>query len=148
QAENDLEIVPWRQERMAVAAAVNSPLAEKVWLRPSDLEGQEFVGFDEDLPIAGAVNAYLAGAGVKVNQVMHFDNMASVKEAVAAGSGISILPVRQLKAEVEAGRIAAVRLDNPPIYRPLAIIHLGQKRFTRSMQTFLDALRERELVGA
>ena len=129
---------------MAVAVSANSPLAHRVWLRPADLEGQEFVGFDDDLPIAGVVDAYLASAGVHVKKEMQFDNMASVKEAVAAGSGFSILPVRQLKAEVEAGRMAAIRLDNPPIYRPLAIIHLSQKRFNRATELFLEALREGE----
>ena len=140
----DLQIIPWRQERMAVAVAFGSPLATKVWLRPSDLQGHDFIGFDDDLPIAGAVDAYFAAAGVQVKKEMQFDNMASVKEAVAAGSGFSILPVRQLKAEVEAGRIAAIRLDNPPIYRPLGIVHMAQKRFNRATELFLDALREPE----
>jgi LysR family transcriptional regulator, transcriptional activator of the cysJI operon len=139
-----IEVIPWRQERMAVAAAVDSPLAARVWLRPTDLEGQEFVSFDEGLPIAKAVNDYLAAAGVHVEKQSYFDNIASLREAVAAGQGISILPFRQLRSEVEAGRIAAIRLDNPPIYRPLGIIHLTNKRFNRAMQVFLDALRERE----
>jgi DNA-binding transcriptional LysR family regulator len=146
QPSSDLTIIPWRQERMAVAVSANSPLATRVWMRPTDLEGQEFVGFDDDLPIAGAVDNYLVGAGVHVNKVMHFDNMASVKEAVAAGSGVSLLPVRQLKAEVDSGRIAAIRLDNPPLYRPLAIVHLSQKRFNRAIELFLEVLREREPV--
>ena len=140
----DLTVIPWRQERMAVAVSAKSPLATKVWMRPSDLEGQEFVGFDDDIPIAGAVTAYLAEAGVQVKKEMQFDNMASVKEAVAVGSGFSILPVRQLRAEVEAGRIAAIRLDNPPIYRPLGIIHLAQKRFNRTTDLFLEVLRDSE----
>jgi LysR family transcriptional regulator, transcriptional activator of the cysJI operon len=142
QASADLQIIPWRQERMAVAVAADSPLATRVWLRPGDLEGQEFIGFDDDLPIAGAVAKYLADAGVVVKKSMQFDNIASVREAVAVGSAFSILPVRQLKAEVEAGRIAAIRLDNPPIYRPLAIVHLAQKRFNRATELFLEALRE------
>jgi len=148
QAGPDLHVIPWRQERMAVAVSTSSPLASRVWLRPADLEGQEFVGFDDDLPIAGIVDAYLAAAGVQVKKEMQFDNMASVKEAVAAGSGFSILPVRQLKAEIEAGRIAAIRLDNPPIYRPLGIIHLAQKRFNRATELFIEALREGEPSGA
>jgi len=143
----DIRVIPWRDERMAVAVSVRHPLATRVWLRPQDLEGQEFVGFDEDLPIAGAVDSYFADGGVQVRKEMHFDNISSVKEAVALGSGFSILPFRQLRGEVEAGRIAAIRLDNPPIYRPLGIIHLAQKRFNRSTELFLEALRERDLVA-
>ena len=148
QAGPDLLVIPWRQERMAVAVAAESPVAKRVWLRPGDLEGQDFIGFDDDLPIAGAVDAYLAAAGVKVKKEMQFDNIASVREAVAVGSGLSILPVRQLKAEIEAGRIAAIRLDNPPSYRPLAIVHLSQKRFNRATELFLEALREGEPAHA
>jgi DNA-binding transcriptional LysR family regulator len=144
EGDSEIEVIPWRDERMAVAVARNSPLATKVWLRPNDLEGQDFIGFDDDLPIAGAVEQYLHSAGVIVNKVMQFDNLASVKEAVAGGAGISILPYRQLKAEVDSGRLAAIRLDNPPIYRPLGIIHQAQKRLSPSMEQFLEALKAGE----
>src|ERR1700730_4180304 len=42
---------PWRDEEMVLAASPYHPLANKSEVRPEDLEGVAFIGFDEDLPI-------------------------------------------------------------------------------------------------
>jgi DNA-binding transcriptional LysR family regulator len=144
----DIDVIPWRQERMVVVTAPDHPMAQRVWLQPSDLSGQEFVDFDEDLPISKAVAEYLHKAGATVETVMRFDNIQMMKEAVAIGSGIAILPVRILRAELEQERLAAIRLDNPPLYRPLGIIHLRKKRFNPAAESFLRLLREDEPASA
>ncbi|MCC7237778.1 MAG: LysR family transcriptional regulator [Bryobacterales bacterium] len=140
----EISATPWRQERMVVAVAPQHPLAQKVWLQPSDLAGADFVGFDEDLPIAAHVKQYLDDASVTVNVVMRFDNIQMMKEAVALNEGISILPVRILRQEVEQGRLVAIRLDKPALFRPLGIIHHSRKRFNRAAESFLVLLREEE----
>jgi LysR family transcriptional regulator, transcriptional activator of the cysJI operon len=140
----EISATPWRQERMVVAVAPSHPLAQKVWLQPSDLNGADFVGFDDDLPIAAHVKEYLEEGNARVNIVMHFDNIQMMKEAVALGEGISILPVRILRQEVELGRLVAIRLDKPALFRPLGIIHHSRKRFNRAAESFLALLREEE----
>jgi len=77
-----------------------------------------------------------------VRVVMHFDNIAAVKEAVAAGAGLSILPARIMQEEVRQGRLTAIPLEPAPV-RPLGIIHLRRKRFGRAAQQFLELLQER-----
>ena len=148
EATAEINVISWRQERMVVVTAPSHPMAQRVWLQPADLNGQEFVGFDEDLPISRAVAEYLQKAGASVETVMRFDNIQMMKEAVAIGSGIAILPVRILRAELEQGRLAAIRLDNPPLYRPLGIIHLRKKRFNPAAESFLALLREEEPAAA
>jgi len=140
----EMNAIPWRQERMVVVCAPSHPLASKLWLQPPDLESQDFVSFDEDLPIAKAINQYLKDAGVTVTTVMRFDNIQMMKEAVALGSGVSILPVRILKSDVEQGRLVSIRLDKPPLFRPLGIIHHRRKRFNRATENFLALLKEEE----
>ncbi|MBN8731889.1 MAG: LysR family transcriptional regulator [Acidobacteria bacterium] len=140
----EINVTAWRQERMVVVAAPAHPLAQKVWLQPADLQGVDFVGFDEDLPIAAHIKQYFEDASVKVNITMHFDNIQMMKEAVALGEGLSILPVRILKQEVEQGRLVAIRLDKPALFRPLGIIHHSRKRFNRAAESFLALLREEE----
>jgi DNA-binding transcriptional LysR family regulator len=133
---------PWRQERMQVAAAPGHVLAERPRLAPAELAGLEFIAFDEDLPIRRRIDRFLAEQGVEVRVVMHFDNIAAVKEAVAAGAGLSILPARIMQEEVRQGRLTAIPLEPAPV-RPLGIIHLRRKRFGRAAQQFLELLQER-----
>lgn len=134
-----LAAIPFREEEMAVAAAPSHPLGCRERLVPAEMEGQEFVAFDEDLPIRREIDRFLREHGVAVNIAMHFDNIQMVKEAVALGSGISILPVRSMQAEVEQGRLVTVPLSGA-LRRPVGIIHRRRKQFHRAAQCFLDLL--------
>jgi len=73
---------------------------------------------------------------------MHFDNLQTIKEAIALGSGVSIVPARILRNDLEQGRLAAVPIAAPGLVRPLGIIHRKKKRFHRAAQSFLDLLQE------
>ncbi len=136
-----LAVRPWRLERMVVAAAPHHPLAERTLLAPDDLNGLDFVAFDEDLPIRRRIDQFLAAHNVEVHVAMHFDNIPAVKEAVALGAGISILPARIMQEEIGQGRLVAVPLDPAPV-RPLGIIYLRRKKFSRAAQCFLELLAE------
>ncbi len=139
QASRQLAVIPFRTEEMAVAAAPSHPLAHRRTVKLSALEGCDFIAFDEDLPIRQGIDRFLRDHGVSVNVAMHFDNLQMIKEAVALGSGISILPVRPLRAEIERGRLVAIRID-AELLRPIGIIHRRRKKLHRAAQCFLELL--------
>lgn len=147
-AKRELAVIPWRKEKMAVAVAPSHPLAAKTILQPADLNGQDFIGFDEDLLIRRELDRFFRDHGVEVNQVMQFDNIQTIKEAVALGSGISILPERTMQTEIEQGRLVSVPLHAPQLVRPLGIVHRKRKRFNLAAQAFLNLLREQPLAQA
>jgi DNA-binding transcriptional LysR family regulator len=127
---------------MIVAAAPKHELASRKSLRPQELEGQDFVAFDDDLRVGREVKRFLREQGVEVNVVMHFDNIQTMKEAVALGTGVSILPVRMLRMDIEQGRLVAIPLEGVKLVRPLGIIHRRKKKLSRAMQCFLELLQE------
>ena len=136
----DLAVIPWLSEEMALAASPAHRLAYCSQAGPADLAGEDFVAFDEDLPIRRAIDRYLRENGVSVTLAMHFDNIQMVKEAVALGAGVSILPVRTMREELRLRRLAAIPIA-PEIRRPLGVIHRRRKRFHRVAASFLDLLR-------
>ncbi len=142
EATKELAVIPWREEEMTVAAAASHPLAAKAVLRPSDLNGQDFIGFDEDLSIRHELDRFFREQGIEMRLAMQFDNIQMIKEAVALGSGISILPARTMTAEIEQGRLVAIPLIAPELVRPVGIVHRKRKRFNRATQSFLELLQE------
>jgi len=72
-----------------------------------------------------------------------FDDFQMVKEAVA-GAGVSILPWRDLGAEIELGRLAALPM-RPEITRPLALLHRRGRKFNQATLRFLELLLENEM---
>ncbi len=139
----EIAAIPWRHEAMQVALYPGHPLASLAELVPTDLAGQNFIGFDEDLSIRRELDRFLRALGVDVKLVMHFDNIQMIKEAVALGTGISILPARTMQTEIEQGRLVAVRLNAPGLSRPVGIVHRRRKKLNRAAQALLELLGER-----
>jgi len=138
----DLAVIPWREEEMAVAAPPSHPLAKKMVLVPADLNGQEFVGFDEELMIRRELDHFFREQGIEIQLAMQFDNIQMIKEAVALGSGISILPARTMQAEIAQGRLVSIPLHAPELVRPVGIVHRKRKRFSHAVESFLELLLE------
>jgi LysR family transcriptional regulator, transcriptional activator of the cysJI operon len=138
QSSRDITAIPWRQEQMQLAVPPNHPLATREKVFPADLDGADFIGFDEDLTIRREIDRFFRAQGVDVNVAMHFDNIQMIKEAVALGSGVSVLPARTMQAEIAQGRLVAVRLHAPDLARPVGIVHLRRKKLNRAALEFLD----------
>jgi DNA-binding transcriptional LysR family regulator len=132
----DLTVIPWRDERMTVAVYPSHPLASRKIARPEDLDGQNFVAFDDEVIIRRELDRFFRESGVTVNTVMQFDNIQSIKEAVALGSGISILPERAMQAEVQQRRLVSVPL-HAQLLRPVAVIHRRKKKLNLAGREFV-----------
>jgi LysR family transcriptional regulator, transcriptional activator of the cysJI operon len=143
EARRDITVIPWRREEMVLAVAPTHPLAQRgEAIAPAELNGADFISFDDDLPIRRHMDRFLKEHGVEVNIALHFDNIQMIKEAVTHRVGVSIMPVRTMRDDIEQGRLAAVRIADATLFRPLGIIHRKKKRFHRVAQAFLDLLRE------
>ena len=146
----DITVLPWREEEMVLAASPSHPLAQANMVRPHDLSGVDFVGFDEELPIHKAITRFLEEHDTQVHVVLRFDNIQMIKEAVAHRMGVSIMPARVLQQDLLQGRLAAIPIAGAPLYRPLGIIHRRKKKFNRISQGFLELLEQKPagvLVG-
>jgi DNA-binding transcriptional LysR family regulator len=140
ESSRDLTVIPWRDETMALAAAPSHPLAGKASISLADLNGQNYIAFDDDLSIRRHIDRFLREAGVEVNITMQFDNIQMIKEAVTLGSGVSLLPERTMHAETAQGRLVSVPLDAPGMVRPVGIVHRRRKKLNRAAQSFLELL--------
>ena len=141
EATKEVTVLPWRQEQMAIAASPYHPLAKDSEVRPQDLDGLDFIGFDEDLPIRKDIDRFLREHHVHVNVTLHFDNIQMIKEAVAHGSGVSIMPARVMEEEVAQGRIVPIKIAGFDLFRPVGIVHRRKKRFHSAGQALLDLLQ-------
>jgi len=140
EASREIAATLWREEEMQVAMAPAHPLAKLRMLEPRDLNALDYVGFDEDLRIRRELDRFLKAHAIEVNLTMHFDNIQMIKEAVAVGSGVSILPARTMQAEVEQGRLVAIPLHAPGLVRPVGIVHRKRKKLSRAVESFLALL--------
>jgi DNA-binding transcriptional LysR family regulator len=145
-----LTAIPWRSEAMVVVCPPEHPLAGATSVSAADLSGYPFVAFDKSLAIRRAIDRALRKKGARVDVAMHFDNIETIKQAIATQSCVSILPQPSVRREVEEGVLAAVPLEVPGLVRPVGIIHRRQRDLgptASSLLRFLQDYRPGDMVG-
>jgi DNA-binding transcriptional LysR family regulator len=141
-ANRSLSIVPLRDEPMTFVCHPGHRLARRSAVRPADLNGEAFVAFDPELTIRRAIDRALRAANVRVNIVMAFDNIETIKQAVIIAAGVTILPRHTVQNEVGVGALAVVPLAMPELVRPVGIIHRRQKPLSPTASRFIQLLKE------
>jgi len=146
----DVAFIPLRDEPMAVVCSPRHPLAGSGSVGAGDLGTWPMVAFEPELPVARKIKSYLRDHGVDPDIVNVFDNIDTIKSAVAGTDRISILPKRTVLREVAASVLDVVELE-PELVRPMGIIHRkrsgshnssSRKPFTPAIQAFIDFLIE------
>jgi len=144
EASAELSVIPYRNERMVLVCHPGHQLAQHEAVTAEQLEGQSIVTFDRDLRIRKEIDRQLRARSISVNVAMEFDNIETIKQAVAIDAGISILPEPTVHNEVAGGTLATVRLIAPEMERPVGIIHRQRKVFTPTVNKFIELLQEAE----
>jgi DNA-binding transcriptional LysR family regulator len=144
QRQRFIEIVPLASEQLVLACWPRHRLAGKRKIVPADLAGEKFIAFEENVPTRRFIDRLLTRAGVKVDIAMQFDNVELLKRSVEVGSGISILPLENIKREVEHKDLAFVPFSDSETWkRPVAIIRRRGKAPGPAEKMFLAILRSR-----
>ncbi len=137
-----LAVVPLREEAMALVCHPSHRLARRRMVLPAELAGEAFVAFDPGLTIRKAIDRALRQHNVRVNIVMEFDNIETIKQAIIIAAGVSILPRHTVQKEVSIRALAAVDVAMPDLVRPVGIVHRRQKPLTPTAERFVQLLRE------
>jgi DNA-binding transcriptional LysR family regulator len=138
----ELNALPWRDEVMVLACAPGHPLAQHRSVRPAQLAGEKYVGFDRELVIRRHVDRFLREQGAAVDVVMEFDNIENIKKAIEISAGVALLPEPTLRREVQAGTLVAVPLSGAQLCRPLGILLNRHHKLTTTVLRFIDLLRQ------
>jgi DNA-binding transcriptional LysR family regulator len=130
-----LTVLPLRMEPMVLVAHPAHRLARR-------LQGEKFVAFDRDLAIRKAIDRALRQHGVKVEVVMEFDNVETIKQAIGINAGVSILPRPTVLNESGMRTLVAAPLGLPALVRPIGIIHRRGRRLTPVVARFIEQLQK------
>lgn len=143
--------LPWRKEPMVVVTPPDHPLTRQMTaagVGPSsaraalaDLNGLPFVAFEEGLAIRGEIDRALARQGVHVHLELEFDNVETIKRAVEAGAGVSILPRPCIDRELALGSLAVVGIADEAVCRALGIIHRRDRQLSELARHFIGLLQ-------
>ena len=112
-------------------------------LTPADLNGQDYIGFDEDLSIRQALDRFFREHGVTDEPGHAVRQYPDDQGSGGARLGHQHSARAHHAGRDPTGRLVSIRLDAPDLVRPVGIVHRKRKKFNRAAQVFLDLLRER-----
>jgi LysR family transcriptional regulator, transcriptional activator of the cysJI operon len=136
-----LEIVPIKKDTLVLICHPQHPLAKRKSVQAKMLRGEKFINFEADIPTRLALDKIFKQRRVKVQQVMQFDNIETVKRAVEIESGVAIVPQETITQEVANQTLAAVEFENGAYSRPLAIIYKKHKVLSPAIKQFIALLK-------
>lgn len=138
----NLAAISWREEEMVLACSPRHPLATRLALAPSALDGQTYVHFDKNLVVRRRIDRFLREQHVAVDVVAEFDNIENIKQAVSIGAGVALLPEPTIRREVKARTLVGLPLFGCHFTRPLAIVHRRAHRLSAAAKRFMEMLLE------
>ena len=137
-----VDVVPFRDDRLAVVCAPSHPLAGKSKISLTALSEIPFIAFDREAPTRKALDRIFREKGVELEPVMEMDNVETIKRAVEMGVGVSILPAATVQHEVSQGTLVARPFADGNYTRPIGLLVRKGKYLDRASQAVLDAFKE------
>ncbi|HKP13100.1 MAG TPA: LysR family transcriptional regulator [Blastocatellia bacterium] len=142
-----IEIIPFRSDRLVFVCSPDHELARRKRITVGDLSGQRFVGFERDMSSRKAVDKILRDNEASVQYVMEFDNIETIKRAVEADLGVTIIPRATVENELRSGALQAIEF-NDTYTRPIGIIHRKGKIFSAAARKFIEMLTDSAAASA
>ena len=138
-----LTLVPMPDNRLVLIAPPNHPFTKRKRIKVSDLDGQDFVLFERDVPTRKAMDKIFKENGVEVKKVAEFDNIETIKRAVEVGFGIAIVPEPAVAEARKAGTLIVIPLAEKYWIRSVGLIHRSDRTLSLAARKFVELLQER-----
>ncbi|MBD3764295.1 MAG: LysR family transcriptional regulator [Rhodobacterales bacterium] len=128
------------EELVVLAPAADTDLPAQMAL--ADLRGRRMVLPGPAHGLRALVDAALLDQGFAPQIAVEVDSYSSIKSLVAAGYGLSILPRHALRDDLARGRLRAVRIADPGLWRRVHLACPTRRPMTPAQQAIRDLLRD------
>ncbi len=135
-----LTITPMPDDRLVLIAPPEHKFAGRKKMKVAELDGEDFVLFERDVPTRKAMDKIFKTNGIEVKKVAEFDNIETIKRAVEVGFGIAIVPESAVQEARKAGTLAVVQMAEKYWVRSVGVIHRTDRSLSIAAKKFLELL--------
>lgn len=118
---DDLELIPYHQDRLALAVPADHPLAGQEAINFAEVVHENFVSLHRGSAIHGFVENVASELGVRLNVRIRVSGFESLCRMVETGVGVAVLPESAASRLKGSHRLGVLRLENPWAVRELKI---------------------------
>ena len=131
---------PFARHPHVIIAAPGHPLAGKRRIALARLAKETFLIREPGSGTRGLLERLFAEHRLALNVSMEMASNETIKQAVQAGMGISLLSLHTIGLELETRRLAVLDVQGLPLVRDWYVVHLKAKRLSPVAQAFKDFL--------
>jgi LysR family transcriptional regulator, low CO2-responsive transcriptional regulator len=140
----DLEVEAFAPNELVVIAAPDHPLTRRRRIPLEALAGETLLLREQGSGTRTDVEAMLAQRGITVSVMMELRSSGAIKQAVAAGLGVAVMPLGALELELLAQRVAVLDVTGFPVMRSWSLARRPGRRLSAAAEAlwrFLLAYR-------
>lgn len=139
-----LTIVPMKSNRLVLICPPEHEFAEREQVKAKELNGQDFVLFERDVPTRKATDKILKSNNVEVRKAAEFDNIETIKRAVEVGFGLAIVPHASVIDEEKNKQLAVVQLAEKEWVRPVGVVYRSDRNLSLAAKKFVQLLEDKK----
>ena len=134
-----LSVTKLFEDELLLVVGRDHRLAKKTDVEPAELENERLILFERGASIRRATDEFFTSVGVRPGFALESNDTYFIKLMVEHGLGISLLPSWAVRDEVEAGKLAQLRIAHHRLQRSVAMVSLGkfQASPTRAFHHFI-----------
>ena len=140
----DLEVEAFAPNELVVIAAPDHSLTRRRQIPLEALAGETLLLREQGSGTRTDVEAMLAQRGITVSVMMELRSSGAIKQAVAAGLGVAVMPLGALELELLTQRVAVLDVVGFPVMRSWSLARRPGRRLSAAAEAlwrFLLAYR-------
>lgn len=132
---------PFMQDSLCAVLPSGHVLAARKAVTLSELSAYPFFMREEGSAVREVLKARLSLEQLSVQPAWESTSTQAIVQGVAAGLGVSVLPLLMVRKDITEGTVQGLSLD-PPLNRELHVVYHKSKYLTANMQAFIRLCRE------
>lgn len=132
-----LTIYPLKVEPLQALAYPDHPLTSRKAIRLQDLHGEHLLVTEQGCSYRELIDREMERASVRPATSLEFGSIEAIKQCVAAGMGLAVLPAMTAEHEVSEGRLAVLPWQGEGYHVVTQVAHHKDKWLSPAMRAFL-----------
>lgn len=127
---------PFAKHPIGVVAPPSHPLASREQIAPVDLASERFIVRESGSGTRAAMEGFFQDHRIGPRFAMEVGSNEAIKQAVAAGLGISFLSLHTVHLELAGNQLIVLDVQDTPIIKQWHVVHAGAKTLSPAAEAF------------
>ncbi|MEX2236825.1 MAG: LysR family transcriptional regulator [Dehalococcoidia bacterium] len=137
----EVETVPLYEDEVVLITNKQHRFVTRPTTRIDEVTRENVIFWDRTSSYYALIQGLFYQAGLPPRTTMELDNVEGTKKMVEEGLGIAFLPRVAVERELDLGLLCEVRVaDIPPVTREIAMMYRRNRKPTRAVAAFLEAI--------